>query len=103
MRKNLMKVFMEVKKAERVERKAGELVVNADGWYGEVLGYSSEKNRLCPGAKQLKVKVLGYTSVYKPEVRWGEVSIGEVKECNEFQFKSYPEYIGIECGAWVKA
>lgn len=86
-----------------------KLVVNADGWFAEVLNEETGKeSRLCPGRKMIKVKVLGYTDwfeskiqIYKDDIR-KHYPVGRILLVNEANFKPYPEYVGFKCGEWIK-
>lgn len=86
------------------------MVVNADGWYGEVLDFTGKYSELFndknPEHEMLEVKVLGYTDLFKEKDMFGfraeEYPIGKVAHSIRANFKPYPEYLGFSAGEWVK-
>lgn len=86
------------------------MVVNTDGWYGEVVeftgNYSELFNDKKSGHEIIKVKVIGYTQIFNEKNRFGGMekryAIGKVSQSILACFKPYPEYLGVCAGEWIK-
>lgn len=86
------------------------IVVNVDGWYGEVLNCTGNYSKLFKDKKfeheLVNVKIIGYTDVFNQKNRFGgmekQYSIGKVVSCIRANFKPYPEYLGVSAGKWVR-